>query len=180
MSEYRYSELAHFIPTSDGVFLGLLKTDRIPPHLILCIGEKFFSLEKGKSVVNGDLPWLIAKLNRNHTSCLFVRLPDLPKGEAIHLANGCYLKYMGADGRATCLDPLKQFTSKAFGWSTLDAKVVFDILDELSIKGGLTGHAQLNIPSGKVSLIRYTRDDVVQHIRALGCYVSVLTLAFLG
>ncbi len=165
---YQFSDLLPFTPSSDGTFLGLLKTDRIPPHLILCIGEKYFSLEKGKCIVNGDLPLLIAKLNRNRTSCLFIRLPDIPKGTAIHLANGCYLRYPGADGGITCLDPLKHFTSKAFGWNTLGAEVVFDILDELSGNEVHHGHAQLNIPDGEVSLSRYTREEVAQHIHAMG------------
>lgn len=167
-SEFHFSGLIPFTLSSDGIFLGLLKIDRIPPHLILCIGEKYFSLEKGKCIVNGDLPLLIAKLNRNRTSCLFVRLPDIPKGTAIHLANGCYLKYPGADSGITCLDPLKHFTAKAFGWNTLDAEVVFDILDEVFKNVVSQSHAHLNVPLHEVSLTRYTREDVAQHIQALG------------
>jgi len=165
---YQFPNLSPFVPTSDGIFLGLLKADRIPPHLILCIGEKYFSLEKGKCIVNGDLPLLIAKLNRNRTSCLFVRFPDIPKGTAIHLANGCYLRYPSADGGTTCLDPLKHFTAKAFGWNTLEAEVVSDILDEMSGNGVHHGHAQLHIPECEVSLPRYTREEVAQHIHAMG------------
>lgn len=167
-SDYHFSGLLPFAPTQDAVHLGLLKVGRIPPHLILCIGEKYFSLEKGKCIVNGDLPLLIAKLNRNRTSCLFVRLPNIPKGTAIHLANGCYLKYPSADDGITCLDPLKHFTAKAFGWDTLGAEVVFDILDETKRNGVSRGHAQLNIPEGEVSLVRYTRDEVARHIQDLG------------
>jgi len=165
---YQFPNLSTFTPSSDRIFLGLLKIDRIPPHLILCIGEKYFSLEKGNCIVNGDLPLLIAKLNRNRTSCLFVRFPDIPKGTAIHLANGCYLKYPGADGGITCLDPLKHFTAKGFGWNTLGAEVVFDILDEVNENVVSHGHAHLNVPLREVSLTRYTREDVAQHIQALG------------
>lgn len=167
-SDYHFSGLLPFAPTQDAVHLGLLKVGRIPPHLILCIGEKYFSLEKGKCIVNGDLPLLIAKLNRNHTSCLFIRLPDIPKGKAIHLANGCYLKHPSTDSGITCLDPLKDFTAKAFGWSTLGAEVIFDILDEAFRNGVRHGHAQLNAASSEVSLRRYTRKEVAQHIQALG------------
>ncbi len=167
-SDYHFSGLVPFRPSATGIFLGLLKVDRIPPHLVLCVGEKYFSLEKDRCIVNGDLPMFIAKLSRNRTACLFLRLPDISKGTAIHLANGCYQKYPAADGAVTCLDPLKQFTSRAFGWDTMPAQVIFDIMDEVVKCGSTSLHAQLNIPSGEVSLKRYTREEVAQHIAALG------------
>jgi hypothetical protein len=167
-SDYHFSGLVPFRPSATGIFLGLLKVDRIPPHLVLCVGEKYFSLEKDRCIVNGDLPMFIAKLSRNRTACLFLRLPDIPKGTAIHLANGCYLRHAGADGTVTCLDPLKHFTSKAFSWDTEQAQVVFDVMDEVLNCGSSEAYAHLNIPSGEVSLKRYTREEVAQHIAALG------------
>ncbi len=167
-SDYHFSGLVPFRPSATGIFLGLLKVDRIPPHLVLCVGEKYFSLEKDRCIVNGDLPLFIAKLTRKGTACLFIRLPDIPKGMAIQLANGCYLRHTAADGTVTCLDPLKLFTSKAFSWDTEQVCVVFDVMDEVLKRGSSEAHAQLNIPLGEVSLKRYTREEVAQHIAALG------------
>jgi hypothetical protein len=85
---------------------------------VLTVGEKYFSLEKEKCVVNGDLGLLVAKLNRNGTECLFVPLPRIAKGDAIQWANGAYLKFPAANNGFTCLDPIKLFTAKAYGWQT--------------------------------------------------------------
>jgi len=163
---YQFSDLLPFTPSADGIFLGLLKADRIPPHLILCIGEKYFSLEKEKCVVNGDLGLLVAKLKRNGTSCLFVRLPNAAKGDTIQWANGAYLRFPAADNGFTCLDPIKLFTAKAYGWQTEAATVVFDLLDMLG-EGTPLRAAHIHLPKGQLTLHRYDRDDVLRHIALL-------------
>lgn len=168
MPEYSFSGLVPFAPTGIGIRVGLLKVDRIPPHLILCIGEKYFSLEKGRCTVNGHLPLLIAKLDRNRTKCLFLPLPALAKGEAIHLANGIYLGYQSADGHHSCLDPLKNFIHRAYRTDVNGVTVVFDLLDRWPVLPTGSTISQLNIDGGEVSLTRYDRDDVTRHIATMG------------
>jgi hypothetical protein len=163
---YHFNILSAYESTQDAVHLGLLKVGRIPPHLILCIGEKYFSLEKEKCVVNGDLGMLVAKLKRNGTECLFVRLPNVAKGDAIQWANGAYLRFPAADNGFTCLDPIKHFTAKAYGWETEKSTVVFDLLDMLEAGTPLRA-AHIHLPKGQLTLHRYDREDVLHHIAQL-------------
>jgi hypothetical protein len=165
-AEYHFSGLVPFAPTQDAIHLGLLKVGRIPPHLVLTVGEKYFSLEKEKCVVNGDLGLLAAKLNRNGTECLFVPLPRIAKGDAIQWANGAYLKFPAAHNGFTCLDPVKLFTAKAYGWQTEAATVVFDLLDMLE-EGTLLRSAHIHLHKGQLTLHRYNREDVLRHIALL-------------
>lgn len=166
-AEYNFLNLLPFVQPKDDVHLGLLKVDRIPPHLILTIGEKYFSLEKARCVVNGDLGLLVAKLNRNGTACLFLPLPHIAKGDAIQLANAVYLKFPAANNGFTCLDPIKLFTATAYGWKTEQAAVVFDIIDVLANQDTIKTSAQLNTPEAEVSLTRYTLKDVALYIEEL-------------
>lgn len=163
-----FSNLNPFQTDDRSVHLGLLKVDRIPPHLILTVGAKYFSLEKDRCVMNGDLPHLLRVLGRKGTRCVFVPLLTMHVGDAIQGVNRAFHPFTAAGDGVTCVRPIARFMADALGWETDGAQTVFDLLEVIIMKSEPTRVAQLNIDEGIFSMKRYAQADVLSYISGIG------------
>lgn len=162
-----FSNLRPLVADHRSIHLGLLKVDRVPPHLILTVGEKYFSLEKDRCVANGDLPHLLRLLEKKGTWCVFVPLPLLPVVDAVQGANRAFHPFAATGGEVTCVRPIANFMGDVFGWGTDRAETVFDLLEIVSSNAKpdmLFRHGD-NFVS--VEIKRYTREDVRDYMQGL-------------
>jgi hypothetical protein len=162
-----FNNLNPFQMDHRSVHLGLLKVDRIPPHLILTVGAKYFSLEKDRCVMNGDLPHLLRVLGRKGTRCVFVPLPAMPVADAIQSVNRAFHPFTAACDGVTCVRPIARFMADALGWETDGAETVFDLLEVISRKAMPTAVSVQGIETAEVTLRTYSLEDVKAYLSGL-------------
>jgi len=162
-----FANLMPFVAYDRSIHLGLLKVDRVPPHLVLTVGAKYFSLEKDRCVRNGDLPHLLRLLGRNGTRCVFVPLPLLPLADAVQGANRAFHPFSAASADVTCVRPIANFMAGAYGWGTEGAGTVFDLLQVISSKA-MPGHVSgRGVDAPGIEIPRYSGEEVSAYIHGL-------------
>ena len=164
-SEKLFSVTASPFIAREDVIIGLLKIDRTPPHIILIVGNAYFSLGVSGCKMNRDLGRLVLQLEKHNTKCLFVRLRDISVAKAIKVANRCYRLFEQVEKSVSCLQPIKHFCYNIYNIESNADDVIFDLLDTLDSRGKLGNYSQLNCHAETVGITRYTNSDVQHFIQ---------------
>jgi len=130
-----------------GFYLGLIKLNQTPPHLVLINDGKVFSLSVKGVEIGGSLPNLLKLIQVKQMPCLFfeVRKPDNVTDFNSSL-NLSFLRFnsLGLNG-VTCLSPIKNFFSQAYHIHTGSVNLIFDLLPLLFTSKQIAGVTQLNL-----------------------------------
>src|ERR1035437_10916443 len=117
----------NLLPATDAVlmndvFLVLLYATRIPPHLLISINGKLFTLSVKGANVDGELSALLTLIRKKNIETIFIRLhmPLLFTMEQLQEEiRNCTLAYPRDDiGIATCLTPIKDFCHSIYDTDT--------------------------------------------------------------
>jgi hypothetical protein len=131
------------------VYLILLHATRTPPHLLLSINGKTFTLSVKGAAVDGELPALLTLIRRKNIETLFIRLtlPALFTLEQLKAEiRSCTLAYPRADiGIATCLTPINDFCHLVYDTESKNINLIFDLLPKLEQKNLMKDCYQLNL-----------------------------------
>lgn len=176
MSElYRISNI---LPANDtllknDIFLILLYATRIPPHLLVSIHGKIFTLSVKGATVNSELDALLKLIRRKNIDTLFIKL-TLPSVFTLSQLQEeickCMLAYPRADiGIATCLTPIRDFCGTIYHTGTKNIHLIFDLLSKLEEKNAVNGCYHINLENylsqNSLALIKYEVNDVYEAIR---------------
>jgi hypothetical protein len=182
-SSYKISNL---LPATDAVlmndvYLILLYATRIPPHLLISINGKLFTLSVKGANVDGELSALLTLIRKKNIETIFIRLhmPLLFTMEQLQEEiRNCTLAYPRADiGIATCLTPIKDFCHSIYDTDTKNVNLIFDLLPKLQERNAMRECYQMNLrltpypsPQGEGSLNSfelkmYEVNDVYEAIR---------------
>ncbi|MBI3501346.1 MAG: hypothetical protein HY063_06080 [Bacteroidetes bacterium] len=155
------------------VFLVLLYAARIPPHLLVSVHGKIFSLSVKGATVDGELSSLLHLIRRKKIETVFIRLA-LPlvftleqlQDEIRH----CMLAYPRADvGIATCLTPIADFCHSIYSTEKKNVNLIFDLLPKLSERKAVKEIYHLNLGNylsgNSFELNKYEVNDVHEAIR---------------
>jgi len=184
-STYKISNLlpATEVVLMNDIYLVLLYATRIPPHLLISINGKIFTLSVKGATVDGELPALLTLIRRKSIETIFIRLalpPLFTLKQLTEEIRNCTLAYPRADiGIATCLTPIKDFCHSIYDTESKNVNLIFDLLPKLQAINAMSDCYQINmknyltpIPSpqgeggnGSFELKMYEVNDVYEAIR---------------
>ena len=172
-SPYKISNL---LPATDAVlmndvYLVLLYATRIPPHLLVSVNGKLFTLSVKGASVDGELSALLTLIRRKKIETIFIRLemPIIFTTEQLReQIRSCILAYPRADiGIASCLTPIKDFCHSVYDTDTKNVNLIFDLLPKLQERNAMRDCYQMNLrlTSNNFEIKRYEMNDVNEAIR---------------
>lgn len=150
-SSYKISNL---LPATEAVlmndvYLVLLYATRVPPHLLISINGKIFTLSVKGATVDGELPALLTLIRRKNIETVFIRLALPPLFTLDQLSKeirDCTLAYPRADiGIATCLTPIKDFCHSIYDTESKNVNLIFDLLPKLQERNAMKDCYQMNL-----------------------------------
>ena len=140
MSLFKLSDIrpANEAVLLNDVFLILLHATRIPPHLLISVNGKIFTLSVKGATVDGELRALLQLIHKKKIETLFIRLSLPPLFTLDQLSTeirSCTLAYPRVDiGIATCLSPINDFCHTVYDTETKNVNLIFDLLPKLQEK----------------------------------------------
>ena len=171
-------KISNLLPASDAVlmndvYLLLLYATRIPPHLLISINGKIFTLSVKGATVDGELSALLTLIRRKNIETVFIRLTLPPLFTLEQLKEeirGCTLAYPRADiGIATCLTPIKDFCHSVYDTESRNVNLIFDLLPKLQERNAMQDCFQMNmekhLTGNSFALDIYEVNDVYEAIR---------------
>jgi hypothetical protein len=171
-------KIPNLVPATEGllmndVYLVLLYATRIPPHLLVSVSGKIFTLSVKGATVDGELPSLITLIRRKNIETIFIRLalpPLFTLDQLTREIRNCTLAYPRADiGIATCLTPIKDFCHSVYDTESKNVNLIFDLLPKLQERNALQSCYHLNmdkyLSGNSFCLDTYEVNDVYEAIR---------------
>jgi hypothetical protein len=173
-----FYKISNLLPANDtllknDVYLVLLYARRIPPHLLISINGKIFSLNLTGPSVDGELDVLLAFIRRKNIETIFIKLslPVLFTLEQLkEEIRNCTLAYPKVGiGIATCLSPIRDFCHSVYDTETKNVNLIFDLLPKLQERNAMRDCYQMNmekhLSGNSFSLNMYEVNDVYEAIR---------------
>ncbi|MCC7302045.1 MAG: hypothetical protein IT233_05335 [Bacteroidia bacterium] len=155
------------------VHLVLLHANRIPPHLVLLVSGKVFTLTVRGGTVDSDVESLLRLIRRNRIETVFVRL-NIPSVFTISVLREHIRKLIMsypkvAVGIATCLDPIREFCGAVYDPSARDVNFVYELLPRLERSGVIKDSYHLFLDpylrKGSYEIQKYSMNDIFEGIR---------------
>lgn len=155
------------------IYLVLLNATNIPPHILLSINGKLFTLTVKGPTVDGELTNLLRLIRKQNTPTLFVKLkvPLLFTMDDLNAEIRKYtLGYNRVDvGIATCLSPIKDFCFSVYKTQVQKINFVFDLIPQLDKQAIVSDYYHLNLqdylmPNNSFMLSKYSMNDIYEHI----------------
>lgn len=170
--------ITNFLPADEAILLNdvyliLLHATRIPPHLLVAVNGKMFSLGVNGPMVDNDLTMILKYIRQKQTPTIFIKLsvPAIFTMDDIKKEiKKCTLAYPRADvGIATCLTPIKDFCSSVYRTETGNINFVYELLPKLHEQkaAGICYHMFLDkhLQQGTFFLPKYSMNDIYEGIR---------------
>ncbi len=171
----------HILPADEqllrsDIFLILLYANRIPPHLLLTVGGKIFTLGIKGATVDRELDPFLTLVRQKKAETIFFRLkmpPILTEEQLQSEIRKFMLAYPRVDiGVATCLNPIRDFCGKVYDPSAGKANFIFELLPKLRELGVMDTCYHLNMEpwlhDATYDLKKYTMNDIYEGIREAG------------
>lgn len=173
-----FYKISNLLPATEAlllndVYLVLLYATRVPPHLLVSVNGKIFTLSVKGATVDGELPALLKLIRKKNIETVFIRLqmPLLFTIEQLREEiRNCTLAYPRADiGIATCLTPIKDFCHSVYDTETKNVNLIFDLLPKLQERNAMKDCYYMNLrfspASNSFEIKTYEVNDVYEAIR---------------
>ena len=179
-------KLSNLLPANDimlknDIYLILLYATRIPPHLLISVNGKIFTLSVKGATVDGELTALLHLIRKKKIETIFIRL-TLPSLFTIDQLKkeirSCTLSYPRVDiGIATCLTPINDFCHTIYDTESKNVNLIFDLLPKLQQRNAMRDCYQMNLDqilghsrigegsNNSFELRKYEVNDVYEAIR---------------
>lgn len=155
------------------VYLVMMYANRIPPHILLSVNGKLFSLSVKGNLVDEDLILYLRTIKKHKIETLFIKffVPEIFTMSQLHQTiTKITLSYPHLEpGSITCLAPVKDFCSNIYHTDTKDVKFIFDLLPKLEKQGiiGCTYHLNMEkylLSENNFALNTYSMFEVNENI----------------
>jgi len=155
------------------VFLVLLHANRIPPHLLVSVNGKIFTLSVKGTTVDGEMAALLTLIRKKNIETIFIRLslpPFFTTEDLKAIMRKCILAYPRVDvGLATCLTPISDFCQSVYDVEKKNVNLIFDLLPGLQEHAAIREYYHLNLDrylaGDSFSIRKYSVNDVYEAIR---------------
>lgn len=149
-----------------GVNLIIIDPGQVPPHLMLSIGTVFYSLEAKGKTIDGSTRGLLSFMKRTGKPAIFVSL-QTPPGGLMSLQSQMDMIMSGyetVNESTTCIGPIREFCTRAFGIDCSNARFIFELLPLLEEQGIITVVQEVNVNATTLDLPQYDLGQVQEHI----------------
>ena len=151
MSKYRIDEIQELNEglLQGGVYLVLMHALTVPPHLLLLVSGKVFSISTMGPAVDEEIGRYLTLIKKRSVKTLFVKIkvPELfTASELREKIRRITLEYPRVDvGVATCLSPIRDFCEETLAIDRSEISLVFDLLDSLKRQEAVESFYHLNL-----------------------------------
>lgn len=151
MSKYKFDQLTGFKKEylKEGVYVVLLNALTVPPHLLLIVSGKVFSISTLGPALDQDFDKYYHLILRKRIPSVFVKLslPDIfTKEDLLEKVRSVTSAYPRVDiDIATCLTPIKDFCEDVYSVDKTKVNLVFDLLDGLKAQNAIEEYYQMNL-----------------------------------
>lgn len=147
-----------------GLYLVLLKTDKIPPHLGMITGNNWFTLDVKGVTAGTDADRLLQSLRRKNIASVFVKLA-WPRGLQQEPMNQLLREKFTAypalgDNEHTCVSPIRDVLAHIYNPELASCDFVFELLQYVADKNLIVETYQLAHPELRWEMPGYGMDDV--------------------
>lgn len=176
MQDYQLQQLSLFDKThlQEGVYLVLLDALAVPPHLLLIVSGKVFSISTLGPALDQDFEKYDRLIHKKKIPTIFIKL-SLPvvftQEMLLDKIRSITQSYPRVDiGIATCLSPIKDFCGEVYQVEKKPVKLVFDLLDGLKKQNAIESYHHLfldqELHNGNIFLNRYSVFEVNEAIHS--------------
>ncbi len=157
---------------SNGVYIILFNATIIPPHLLIAIEGKIYSITDSGRQIGSSLEKLVLFIRRKNVPTIFVewiQLENLQVGKLESEIRNSLLKYERVvEGKVSCLFPIRDIVARNLGDEMNKADFIFDLLPLMERKNALGNVFEMNmgneIVNGEFELLRYTEEELRKSI----------------
>ena len=152
-----------------GSYLIVLQAVRVPPHLLVAVNGKTWSISVSGQLPGEPLEKLFAYIQRKHVPTIFSEL-RLPEGvSAAHFAimlDEAVSKYPEVHANAvTCLHPIREVAAQVFGEEAEKARFIFELIPALEKSHAIGTHFGFYVreyldANGHLAMPVYSAEDV--------------------
>lgn len=169
MEAYLFNDLrqASLSQLEKGLFLALLRVDKLPPHLILIYNYKLYKLDIKGLQINQPAEPLLKAMQRYCWPSIFVKIkcPALFSAESLKSA---FYTYQQLNECNSCIFPINDFFKDQFNFNPSPEPLIFELLAFLNTQKLIEIEYGFNInKKSSFSLSKYTFSFVQVHIAAL-------------
>jgi hypothetical protein len=154
-----------------GAFIVVLQTVRVPPHLLIAVDGKTWSISVSGQLPAEPLEKLFSYIHRKQIPTVFSELliPASVSAERFcELLNQAVSRYPEVHANETsCLNPIRDVAAEVFGESANHARFIFELIPAIQLNGGIGKHygfyLDAHLDSGRnLAMPVYTAEDVAR------------------
>lgn len=156
---------------SKGIFICILHTKRIPPHIGLIINGYYHSLTIKGIEPNVSLKALIKTIQQKKIETYFLKITPHPVYSIEHL-NDVFIEILKTHpnitgNEATCLSPLKTFFNEYYALNSKPSDIIYSFLNRLNNNNFILEAYSLNLTSEKntVEIPVYSQEELDSKIK---------------
>ena len=156
---------------SEGAWLLLLHPEQKPPHLGIIAFDRYYSLTNKGLELGEPASKLMAAITRKQIPVLALKLA-IPEGvDANQSLDQAFAAYEKASNGITCLYPIRDWVEAVWNLNVQQAGYIFELvpilLEHSIVAKALQLHLGPWMNDGRYTLLRYTRDEILQRIETL-------------
>jgi len=162
---------AHEEQLMKGNFIVVLQTVRVPPHLLIAVNGKSWSISVSGQLPAEPLEKLFAYILRKKIPTIFSELilPDhVSAAEFCVMLDRAVSKYPEVhENEISCLHPIREVAAEVFGEAANEAQFIFELIPAIEHAKGIGRHYGMYIDEyldseGNLAMPVYTSDDVAR------------------
>lgn len=161
---------------SNGTYIILFNTSSVPPHLLLSVHGKIYSITDAGRQLGSPLEKLIGFIKRKKVPSLFVEIalekrPGFDAETFQMQAKNHFMKYEKViEGKVSCLFPIRNCMADLFGDEMKKAGFIFELLPMMEKINGLRQNFELNmenkLDNGSFELLTYTNEQLKEALQS--------------
>ncbi len=157
---------------SKGVFVILFNATNIPPHLLISIEGKIYSITDSGRQLGSSLEKLVLFIKRKNVPTVFVEWMQLESWKVATLESlirDSFLKYdRVVEGKISCLFPIRAIAAAVLGAEMMKANFIFELFPLMEKKNALGKVFELNmgtaIVNSNFNLLTYSDSELRKSI----------------
>lgn len=163
---------------SYGTYIILLNASSVPPHLLLSVHGKIYSITDAGRQLGSPLEKLIGFIKRKKVPSIFVEIalekhPGFDTEKFQLQAKNHFLQYEKVvEGKVSCLFPIRDCMAAIFGDEIKKAGFIFELLPMMEKVNGLGQSFELNLENtlvnGSFELLTYTNKQLKEALQSTG------------
>ena len=155
---------------SQDIFIILFNVTSIPPHLLISIDGKNYSITDSGRQMGSSLEKLRLFIQRKTVPTLFVEwkmLKELEFGTLESLVRDVFTKYEKVvEGKVSCLFPIRDIVANILGEEVKKANFIFELLPLMEKENAIGRVFEMNmgnaIVNGEFELLTYTASQKIK------------------